>query len=39
MDKKLEANLFKMNMEEVSKEIDNSIKDQNINNGNGLRIK
>ena len=40
MDKKLEANLFKMNMKEVSKEIDNNIKEhQNINNGTGLRIK
>lgn len=39
MDKKLEfANLFKMNMEEVSKEIDNR-EYQNINNSNGFKIK
>lgn len=41
MDKQIElGNSFKTNMEEVSKEIDNNIKEhQNINNGNGLRIK
>ena len=40
MDKKIElGNSFKTNMEEVSKEIDNSIKDQNINNSNGFKIK
>jgi hypothetical protein len=34
------ANSFKMNMKEVSKEIDNGIKEyQNINNSNGFKIK
>lgn len=41
LDEKLNlANSFKMNMEEISKEIDNSIKEyQNINNSNGFTIK